>query len=110
MASMKRERVLALNLIFGLMLLGWPFLAVFSLDLFSGASAPRHPILTLMLLFSWAYPLTYIGALAWSHEALDNGRSRRHAVRIALLPALNLVLVLGLTLGVWARCGHDFGC
>lgn len=110
MASMKRERVLALNLIFGLMLLGWPFMAVFSLDLFSGASTPHHPMLTLMLLFSWAYPLTYIGALVWSHDALDSSQSRRHAVRIALLPALNLALVLGLTLGIWAHCGQDLGC
>ena len=110
MPSTKRETVLALNLIFGLTLVGWPFMAVFSLTLVEGSRATNDSYLVLMLACVWLYPMTYIGALAWSRLALNRSRTRRRAVRIALLPGINLIAAVTLTVAVWMHCGGEFAC
>ncbi|WP_172202034.1 hypothetical protein [Niveibacterium sp. COAC-50] len=110
MQSTKRETVLALNLIFGLTLIGWPFMATFSLTLFEGSGAANDNYLVLMLVCVWLYPLTYIVALAWSRMSLNHSRTRRRAIRIALLPGLNLLAAVGVTIAVWLHCGGEFAC
>ncbi len=110
MPSTKRETVLALNLIFGLTLVGWPFMAVFSLELFEARGAAYDNYLILLLLCVWLYPMTYIGAMAWSRLALNRSRTRHRAVRIALLPGINLLAALTMTVAVWLHCGSEFAC
>jgi len=110
MPSTKRETVLALNLIFGLTLVGWPFMAVFSLELFEGHGAAYDSYLVLLLLCVWLYPMTYIGALAASRMALNRSRTRRRAIHIALLPGINLMAAVTMTVAVWLHCGSEFAC
>ncbi|GAA5175429.1 hypothetical protein GCM10025771_07540 [Niveibacterium umoris] len=110
MASMKREIVTGLNVIFGLLLIGWPFMALFTVNLAEDARALQNGYMLAVLLTVWPYPFLYLVALAWSRAALTRNRSRRHAIKIALLPAINLALVLIATVSYWGHCGGRFGC
>lgn len=110
MQSSKRETVTGLNIIFGLVLLGWPFMALFAVNLAEADRARFDAYMLTLIVAVWAYPVTYLIAQAWSRHALEHRATRRHAVRVALIPAVNLAVALLATVLVWAHCGGEFVC
>ena len=85
-----KSAVIAINVIFGVSLLGWVMLALASLFIAGSPGTEKEIAVLSFVLSVWAYPFTYIVALVGSIIAYRKRAARKVTLSFALLPLVNI--------------------
>lgn len=104
-----RRRINIASIIFGLLILPWPFFAIISGMAISAPGAGDN-LLTLQLIYAvWTYPLVVVVsvAAAWIFYRRKNFL---YARRAALLPLANFAYFFLMVILLGVVCGGQFAC
>ena len=104
-----RRRIITANIIFGLLILPWPFFALVAAMMADAPGAGANFITQQLILSVWTYPVVVFISIvaAWLFYKRNN---HTYARRAAILPLANFAYFFVMMILLSAVCGGQFAC